>query len=51
VVARFGATGNFLDPTFEYLGGSGTSNFQYDSTADRNAVVTAGTKVLGVVER
>ena len=51
MVARFGATGGFLDPTFEYLGGAGSSNLQYDSTADRSAVISAGTKVLGVVER
>lgn len=51
MVARFGATGNFLEPTFEYLGGAGSSNLQYDSTADRNSIVLAGTKVLGVVER
>ena len=51
MIARFGATGGFLDPTFEYLGGAGSSNLQYDSTADRNAVISAGTKVLGVVER
>ncbi len=51
MVARFAAGGGFLDPTFEYLGGAGSSNLQYDSTADRGAVVTAGTKVLGVVEK
>ena len=51
IVARFGATGGFLEPTFEYLGGTGTSNLQYDSKADRLAVITAGAKVLGVVER
>jgi hypothetical protein len=51
MVARFGATGNFLDPTFEYLGGAGSSNLQYDSTADRSSVVMAGTKVLGIVEK
>ncbi|HKP45699.1 MAG TPA: hypothetical protein VJT50_03805, partial [Pyrinomonadaceae bacterium] len=51
MIARFGATGGFLDPTFEYLGGGGSSNLQYDSTADRNSVISAGTKVLGVVER
>lgn len=51
MVARFGATGGFLAPTFEYLGGAGNSNLQYDSKADRLAVVTAGARVLGVVER
>jgi hypothetical protein len=51
MVARFGATGGFLEPTFEYLGGAGSSNLQYDSTADRNSVVMAGTKVLGVIEK
>jgi hypothetical protein len=51
MVARFGATGDFLEPTFDYNGGGGTSNLQYDSTADRTSVVMAGTKVLGVVEK
>lgn len=51
MIARFGATGGFLDPTFEYLGGGGSSNLQYDSSADRGSVVMAGTKVLGVVEK
>jgi hypothetical protein len=51
MVARFGATGNFLEPTFDYNGGGGSSNLQYDSTADLNSVVMAGTKVLGVIEK
>jgi hypothetical protein len=50
MVARFGATGDFLEPTFDY-GGAGNSNVQYDSNADRSSIVMAGTKVLGVVER
>lgn len=51
MVARFGATGDFLAPTFDYDDGTGTSNLQYDSTADHNSIVMAGTKVLGVVEK
>lgn len=51
MVARFAAGGGFLDPTFEYLGGAGSSNLQYDSTADKGAVITAGTKVLGIIEK
>ncbi|MGI8837448.1 MAG: hypothetical protein ACR2H4_12545 [Pyrinomonadaceae bacterium] len=51
MVARFGATGDFLDPTFDYDDGAGTSNLQYDSTADHRSVVLAGAKVLGVVEK
>jgi hypothetical protein len=51
MVARFGATGNFLEPTFDYGDGGGSSNLQYDSSADRGSVVMAGTKVLGIVER
>jgi hypothetical protein len=51
MVARFGATGDFLDPTFDYDDGAGSSNLQYDSTADHKSIVLAGTKVLGVVEK
>ncbi|MEP6741115.1 MAG: hypothetical protein ABJB61_01345, partial [bacterium] len=51
MIARFGATGNFLEPTFDYGDGGGTSNLQYDSNGDRGSVVMAGTKVLGVVEK
>ena len=51
MVARFGATGGFLDPTFAYTGGGGSSNLQYDSTAVLNAIVMPGAIVLGVVER
>jgi hypothetical protein len=51
MVARFGATGDFLDPTFDYDDGVGTSNLQYDSTADHKSIVLAGAKVLGVVEK
>ncbi len=51
MVARFGATGNFLEPTFDYGDGGGSSNLQYDSSADRGSIVMAGTKVLGIVER
>ncbi len=50
MVARFGATGGFLDPSFDY-GAAGSSNLQYDSTAALNAMVMPGAKVLGVVER
>lgn len=51
MIARFGATGDFLEPTFDYGDGGGSSNLQYDSNADRASIVMAGTKVLGVVER
>lgn len=51
MVARFGATGGFLEPTFDYGDGGGSSTLQYDSSADRASVVMAGTKVLGVVEK
>jgi hypothetical protein len=51
MLARFGATGNFLEPTFDYNGGGGSSNLQYDSRNDQNSIVMAGTKVLGIVEK
>jgi len=51
MIARFGATGGFLDPTFEYLGGAGSSNLQYDSRAVLDAVVIPGVSVLGMAEK
>jgi hypothetical protein len=51
MVARFGATGGFLEPTFEYLGGGGSANLQYDSRADKNSVVLTGPSVLGIAEK
>ena len=51
MVARFGATGNFLAPTFNYGDGGGSSNLQYDSSAVLNAIVMPGATVLGVVEK
>lgn len=51
MIARFGATGGFLDPTFEYLGGAGSSNLQYDSRKVLEATVMPGAIVLGVAEK
>jgi hypothetical protein len=51
MIARFGATGGFLEPTFSYDGGGGSSNLQFDSTAVLDSVVLAGIKVLGVAEK
>jgi len=51
MIAKFAATGGFLEPTFEYLGGSGSSNLQYDSRAVMDAVVLPGVTVLGMAER
>jgi hypothetical protein len=50
MLARFGPTGNFLDPTFDVTGG-GSSNIQYDSRAVLEALETTGQPVLGVVEK
>jgi hypothetical protein len=50
MIARFGATGNFLEPSFVVTGG-GNSNHQYDSRAILNAMVMAGPSVLGIAER
>lgn len=51
VVARFASTGNgpFLAPSFTTNGG-GTSSMTYDSDAVRQALNTAGPRVLGVHE-
>jgi hypothetical protein len=51
MVARFGATGGFLAPTFNYNDGAGNSNLQYDSSAALDAVLMPGATVLGVVEK
>jgi len=51
MVARFGATGDFLEPTFDYNGGAGNSNLQYDSRNALDAVVLAAPIVLGVAEK
>ncbi|HKO97889.1 MAG TPA: hypothetical protein VJU86_12900 [Pyrinomonadaceae bacterium] len=51
MVARFGATGGFLEPTFDYGTGAGSSNLQFDSRAALNSVVLAGVKVLGIAEK
>jgi hypothetical protein len=49
VVARFGATGNFLAPSFN-SNGSGNSTIRYDSEWVRKALTTGGPVVLGVSE-
>ena len=51
MVARFNATGGFLDPSFDYNGGGGSSNLQYDSRAVLDAVTIPGANVLGIVEK
>jgi hypothetical protein len=51
VIAKFGATGGFLAPTFSTNGG-GNSTIQYDSKAVADATtVLPGFIVLGVVEK
>lgn len=50
MIARFGATGGFLEPSF-LVSGAGTSNHQYDSRASENAMVMSGPTVLGIAER
>jgi hypothetical protein len=49
-IARFGATGGFLAPTFNVSGG-GNSNLQYDSTTFQESIALSNPRVLGVVER
>lgn len=50
MIARFGATGDFLEPSFLVSGG-GNSNHQYDSRATLNAMVMSGPSVVGIAER
>jgi hypothetical protein len=51
VIAKFGATGGFLAPTFTTNGG-GNSTIQYDSNAVAAATTTIpGFQVIGVVEK
>ncbi len=51
MIARFGATGDFLEPTFDYANGVGTSNLQYDSRNVLNSSVMPGALVMGVAEK
>ena len=50
MIARFGATGDFLEPSF-LVSGAGNSNHQYDSRATLSAMIMAGPTVLGIAER
>jgi hypothetical protein len=50
MVARFGPTGDFLDPTFDVNGG-GSTNVQYDSGSVATAQNLTGMKALGFVEK
>jgi hypothetical protein len=50
MVARFGPTGDFLDPTFDVNGG-GSTNVQYDSASIATALELTGKKALGFVEK
>ena len=49
-IAKFGATGGFLAPTFTVSGGGG-SKIQSDSTTFQEALALTNPRVLGVVER
>jgi len=48
-VARFGATGDFLAPTFD-SNGSGNSSIAYDSDWVAEALSTPGPRVLALSE-
>ena len=50
MIAKFGASGNFLRPTFQVSGG-GSSNTQYDSQIVADSLEQAGPSVLGIAER
>jgi hypothetical protein len=49
VIAKFGATGDFLAPSFD-SNGSGTSDVKYDSKWVENALTRLGPRVVGVSE-
>ena len=49
LVARFGASGNFLAPTFN-SNGSGTSAVLYDSAWVRKALASSGPRVMAIGE-
>ena len=49
VVASFGSSGGFLAPTFNTSGG-GTSDISFDSAWVRNALTSAGPRVLAISE-
>ena len=51
MVAHFNSSGNFLEPTFDYGTGAGTSTMRYDSTAVSEALELSAPLVLGVVEK
>ncbi|HEV2829269.1 MAG TPA: hypothetical protein VGW76_16855 [Pyrinomonadaceae bacterium] len=48
-VARFGASGNFLAPTFN-SNGSGNSSIAYDSSWVQNALASPGPRILALSE-
>ncbi|HAF24455.1 MAG TPA: hypothetical protein DCK93_16385 [Blastocatellia bacterium] len=51
MVVRFGAAGDFLEPTFDYPDGAGTCNLQFGSRAGRDATVIPEPEVLGIAEK
>jgi type II secretory pathway pseudopilin PulG len=52
VVARFGATGGFLAPTYDTQADQGNLvTMQYDSSAINNALALTGLTVRGIIER
>lgn len=50
-MAHFNSSGNFLEPTFDYGTGAGTSTVPYDSTAVAEALELSGPLVPGMVEK
>jgi hypothetical protein len=50
MIARFGSSGDFLEPTWDVQGG-GSSNLQYDSMKIWDGLDTTGKPLLGIVER
>jgi Tfp pilus assembly protein PilX len=51
MVAHFNSSGDFLEPTFDYGTGAGTSTMRYDSAAVAEALELSAPLVLGVVEK
>ena len=51
MVAHFNNTGGFIEPSFDYGTGAGSSTMRYNPTAIDEALALSGVMVLGMVEK